>query len=342
MSSCKEVDPRIKFSIDNNYDPDGELLIFIPNIVFDQKHDRLLIMDSHYKKIRVFSHDGMFIFKTSGENMLVDQDAYPWGLAIDYDNDRVFVTGGSLLQSWSPLSTLEHKNLCINLGSSIRDIVIDNHNQHIIIADSAYRTLHVISLKDFSPLFTIGTYGTEPGKFTGLQWLAIDHDRQRIIVPDHSGNNRIQVFSSMDGSFLFQFRYPEDPANKFSIHSGICVDNQGRIIIADISNYKLQAFTADGHFISHFDCVNVPCAVAFDKNRGTIAFSTKRQINVIEANQWLPGTFIWRPNFHYYAPLFIKQVVIMITMLRSFGSDCLYPTIILLPNELLFLIFSFL
>ena len=67
--------------------------------------------------------------------------------------------------------------------------------------------------------------------------------------------------------------------------------NQGRIIVADTNNNRLQAFTHEGHHISSFDCgIEEPVAVAFDEHRGLIAFSAGHRVHVIGANQWLADT----------------------------------------------------
>ena len=116
--------------------------------------------------------------------------------------------------------------------------------------------------------------------------------------------------------------------------------NQGRIIVADHYNVRLQAFTHEGHHISSFDCGReCPYGVAFDEHRGLIAFSAYHQVHVIGANQWLPDTlFAWRPDLHRYAPSWMKQAVLMTTMIRLVDESAMS----MIPNELLFEIFSFL
>ncbi|MFX4925901.1 hypothetical protein ABTC31_20155, partial [Acinetobacter baumannii] len=78
-------------------------------------------------------------------------------------------------------------------------------------------------------------------------------------------------------------------SGQFNEPDGVCIDNQGRIIISDALNDRLQAFTHDGYHISSFHCgAHVrPCAVAFDSHRGLIAFLTDPCVHVIGTNQWL-------------------------------------------------------
>jgi len=181
--------------------------------------------------------------------------------------------------------------------------------------------------------------GSQPGEFYYPSSVAIDDDRHRIIVSD-TGNHRVQVLSSIDGSFLLEFGSPGDQPSEFNDPHGVCIDNQGRIIVVDTSNNRLQSFTHEGHHISSFDCHSEwPYGVAFDEHRGLIAFSTDHRVHVIGANQWLADTeFTWRPDRHRYAPSWMKQAILTMTMIRSVVDDC--SAMSMIPNELLFEIFS--
>jgi len=64
-------------------------------------------------------------------------------------------------------------------------------------------------------------------------------------------------------------------------------------------------------------------------------------VHVIGANQWLADTkFVWRPDLHRYAPSSIKQAILTMTMIRSLVDES--NAMSMIPNELLFEIFSFL
>ena len=133
-----------------------------------------------------------------------------------------------------------------------------------------------------------------------------------------------------------------DQPGQFDNPQGLCIDNQGRIIAADFNNRRLQSFTHEGHHISSLDCGDTrPFGVAFDEHRGLIAFSTRHRVHVIGANQWLADTkFVWRPDRHRYASLWMKQAVSTMTMIRSLVDES--SAMSMIPNELLFEIFSFL
>jgi len=342
-------DARIKLSIGTKLPghADGEFY-FPSGLVFDHHRGLFLVADCWNHRVQVFSCDDdgfSFVSKFGEEGNQPSQFKYPWSLAIDHDHDRILVsdTTNHRVQSWSLseqsfLSCIGHRGSG-DLGFSYpRGIAIDKHHHRIIIADAGNHRLVFLSSIDLSFLFSIGNQGSRPGEFNCPIGVAIDDDRHRIIVTD-SGNHRVQVLSLIDGSFLFEFGSLGKQPCQFNNPRGLRIDNQGRIIIADFNNHRLQSFTHEGHHISFFDCGDgSPWAVAFDKHRSLIAFSAGNRVHVIGTNQWLADTkFVWRPDRHRYAPSWIKQAVLTMTMIRSLVEE---SAMSMIPNELLFEIFS--
>jgi len=345
-------DARIKLSIGTKQEGNADGQFRTPvGLVFDHHRGLLLVTDFYNHRVQVFScdDDGSFVSKFGGERgNQPGQLANPWGLAIDHDHDRIFVIdiGNDQVQSWS-LSEQSFLSCTGQQGSRDfelsypRGIAIDKHHHRIVIAESNNHRLVLLSPINLSFLCSIGKRGSRPGEFERPSGIAIDDDRHRIIVSD-ANNNRVQVLSSIDGSFLFEFGSLGDQPCQFNYPQGLCIANQGRIIVADHYNNRLQAFTHEGHHISSFDCGGeCPSAVAFDEHRGLIAFSAGNRVHVIGANQWLADTkFVWRPDLHRYAPSWMKQSVSTMTMIRSLVDEC--SAMSMIPNELLFEIFSFL
>jgi len=340
-------DARIMLSIGNKAEASGPgQFCWRIGLAFDIHRGLLLVVDNNNHRVQVFScDDGSLVSKCGEEGDQPGQFKSPWGLAIDHDHDRILIVDNknNRIQSWS-LS--DHKFLsCIGHRGSghlefhyPRGIAIDKHHHRIIIADSANHRLMFLSSIDLSFLFSIGKQGSQPGEFSYPSGIAIDDDRHRIIVTD-SYNHRVQVLSLIDGSFLFEFGSNGNQPCQLFYPQGVCIDNQGRIIIADTRNYRLQSFTHEGHHISSFECgTGHPLAVAFDEHRGLIAFTTASQVHVIGANQWL-ATFTWRVDRHRHAPSWMKQTVLTMTMIRSMVDD---SAMSMTPNELLFEIFSYL
>jgi len=317
-------------------------------LAFDHHRGLLLVVDAEKHRVQVCSCDGggSFVSKFGEKGNQPGQFLRPYALAIDHDHDRILITdcGNHRVQSWS-LSEQSFLSCIGRRGSgdlefnNPRGIAIDKHHHRIIIVDSFNNRLVFLSSIDLSFLFST------KGNRSGLNYpssIAIDDDRHRIIVSD-TNNHRVQVLSSIDGSFLFQFGSQGDQPCQFKNPLGVCIDNQGRIIVADVCNDRLQSFTHEGHHISTVSCGRFrgPRAVAFDEHRGLIAFSAGHQVHVIGANQWLADTkFTWRPDLHRYAPSWMKQAVSTMTMIRSLVDDS--NAMSMIPNELLFEIFSYL
>jgi len=344
-------DARIKLSIGTKERGNADGQFYCPlGLVFDHHRGLLIVTDFWNHRVQVFSCDddgGSFVSKFGvKEGRRPGQFQYPWGLAIDHDHGRILLIDrfNHRVQSWS-LSEQSFLSCIGQRGSregeffNPQGITIDKHHHRIIIADSFNHRLVFLSSIDLSFLFSIGKHGSQPGEFRSPSAIAIDDDRHRIIVAD-SDNHRVQVLSLIDGSFLFEFGSEGNQPCQFNYPHGLCIANQGRIIVADRINHRLQSFTHEGHHISSFDCgFEYPSAVAFDEHRGLIAFTAGHRVHVIGANQWLADTkFVWRPDLHWHAPSWMKRTVSTMTMIRSLVDES--SAMSMIPNELLFEIFS--
>jgi len=340
-------DARIKLSIGTKQPGRADGLFHTPlGLVFDHHRGLLLVSDCNNYRVQVFSCDGgSFVSKFRTQP---GQFVRPWSLAIDHDHDRILITdrANDRVQSWSLseqsfLSCIGHHGSGDLEFKNPQGIAIDKHHSRIIIADSVNNRLVFLSSVyiDLSFLFSIGKQGSQPGEFHCPMGVAIDDDRHRIIVSD-TNNHRVQVLSSIDGSFLFEFGSKGNQPCQLNYPQGLCIANQGRIIVADWDNSRLQSFTHEGHHISSFDCgIERPLAVAFDEHRGLIAFTAGNRVHVIGANQWLADTkFVWHPDLHRHAPSWMKQAVSTMTMIRSVIDEG--SAMSMIPNELLFEIFS--
>jgi len=344
-------DARIKLSIGTKQHGEDDGLFRNPRgLAFDHHRDHLLVVDCYNHRVQVFScddDDGSFVSKLGERGRQPGQFYQPDSIAIDHDHDRILIVeaGNHRVQSW-PLSEQSFLSCIGHQGSgglefnSPQGIAIDKHHHRIILADTRNNRLVFLSSIDLSFLFSIGKHGSQPGEFFLPSGVAIDDDRHRIIVSD-TNNHRVQVLSSIDGSFLFEFGSRGNQPCQFDYPLGVCIDNQGRIIVADFRNHRLQSFTHEGHHISSFDCGSErPWGVAFDEHRGLIAFSAGNRVHVIGANEWLADTFTWHPDRHRHAPSWMKQAVSTMTMIRSVVDES--SAMSMIPNELLFEIFSYL
>jgi len=339
MGEFRKHDSRIAYTITLTLTESDSEFNKTRALAFDCNRGLLYVADSVEHRIQVFESDHGAHHATHGSG------AFRTGLAIAGDSLFVVVSGKCKVESWS---LIDHSLVSAAGRNGTNDlefycpagVAIDKHHHRIVIVDSYNHRLVFLSSIDLSFLFSIGKQGSRPGEFSYPTGIAIDDDRHRIIVAD-TINHRVQVLSSIDGSFLLEFGSYGDQPCQFINPEGVCIANQGRIIVADTDNNRLQSFTHEGHHISSFDCDEEggrPSAAAFDEHRGLIAFSAGHRVHVIGANQWLADTFTWRPDRHRHAPSWMKQAVSTMTMIRSLVDEC--SAMSMIPNELLFEIFS--
>ena len=347
-----EGDDRIAFSLGtkDQGDADGQFF-FARGLAFDPHRGLLFVVDSCKQQVQVFScgsgTDVSFVSKFGSVGAQLEQLKYPTNVAIDHDHDRILIADSDNYRL--QIRSLNDQSFLWCAGTYGRNegefrrphcMGIDKHHHRIIVADTDNHRLVFLSSVDLSFLFSVGGQGSQSGELSYPIGIAVDHDRHRIIVSD-TDNDRVQVLSLIDGSFLFEFGSHGNQPGQFNTPKGMCIDNQGRIIVADHFNVRLQAFTHEGHHISSFDCDReCPYGVAFDEHRGLIAFSSGHRVHVIGANQWLADTFTWRPDRHRYAPSWMKQAVLTMTMIRSLVDEA--SAMSMIPNELLFEIFAYL
>jgi DNA-binding beta-propeller fold protein YncE len=221
-------------------------------------------------------------------------------------------------------------------------IALDRGRNRLIVADAWNDRLLVFSA-DESFAFREqvgGISGTMNGWFNRPTGLAIDEDRNRILVSD-TLNSRIQVFAADDYSFRFAIKI-DLGRGSLKMPFGICVDHLGRIIVADDCNKSLHAYSPEGSHISSFFCGKYATLghVAYCKDVGLIAYTDGHSVSVIRPDEWLPDSgYVWRVEYAALAPWRMQLTVRTLTKLRSVA---LQSTLSLLPNELLFQIFAFL
>lgn len=87
----------------------------------------------------------------------------------------------------------------------------------------------------------IGSCGSKPGQFIEPRAIATAPDA-RIFVIDKTG--RVQRFSP-EGEFELQWEMPDNQPGKGQ-PSGICVDEAGRVFVADTHQHRVIVFDRDG------------------------------------------------------------------------------------------------
>lgn len=338
---------RSVFSLSN---PNADYSLRYPEkLEFDYKNNRFLIFDFNNSQVIFLSaKDGSYL----GKIQVYQNTKHKHCSVIDYVYNRIIIIKRNKIKTYSLnnfsfLSKYTFSPSHHLLAYPPIDAVIDEKRQQIIILTK--RRLEIFSLADFSLIESIEkeNTGMQSGK------IKIDQENDCLIIDDFHGTYSSSSGYTYYGMYIYilslstrQYMrsFYESEREKYDCSFNCCIANQGRIITASRNDSYLQAFTQSGQLISTFypHDRNFINGISFDPLRGLIAYSTDSKVFIIEANQWLPNTFIWSPNTHRFASKEIKNAIKTLMMLRSLDHDSLYPSVILLPNELLFEIFCYL
>ena len=86
-----------------------------------------------------------------------------------------------------------------------------------------------------------------------------------MYVADGYGNARIHKFSP-DGRHLFSWGEPGAGPGEFRVPHGIALTPDGRVVVADRENSRLQFFSPEGAFLQDWTEIARPCQVLVDTN----------------------------------------------------------------------------
>lgn len=212
--------------------------------VDDEGH--IIITDCHNHRVQVFNQNGGFMFQFGRKGEGSGQFQCPTGVGVDPDG-RIVVCErlGSRMQIFDRDGMFLQKFAVPDLKAST--LAVDA-NRRIIVADSANRCIHVISL-DTGQSFKFGSFGDGNGELNYPCYVAVNSQGHIIVSDMHS--HRIQVFDPR-GRFMFNFGRKGSQDGELMRPTGVAVGHDGNIIVADRDNHRIQVFSSDGRFITKF------------------------------------------------------------------------------------------
>jgi len=242
-----------------------------PVAVAVDAHDNVYVAEAINNRVRVYDQDGAFLGTLSG----LDR---PLSVAVD-DDGRIFVgnAGRSNVEVYDDNFQFLQK---LGAGDGEFDkpsgIAVDSAGNAYVVDSKADRVK--VYNPDGTHAFSFGTSGSADGQFNSPTSIAIDERAKAIIVTDFpivdswSGpveGARIQVFDT-NGGFLRSFGEFGQGYGKLTRPSGVAVDRQSRVFVADAFQNVVQVFDSDGMFLGTiYDLANpmrTPLGIAFDGN----------------------------------------------------------------------------
>ena len=209
------------------------------------RHGRLLVADTHFYRVLVYSRDGALLFQIGDgvQGTTPGRFGYPTDVVIDRagnfyvseygENDRiqVFSPEGKWLRQWGG------HGLAPGEFMKPRALAIDDHDR-IYVADSCNHRIQVFDTAG-KVLNVWGTRGTEPGQMSYPYDLAIGPDRSLYVC--EYGNHRVQKFT-LDGAprglWGHSGRGPGELFNPWAL----AVDGRGTVSVIDSNNHRVQRF----------------------------------------------------------------------------------------------------
>ena len=141
-----------------------------------------------------------------------------------------------------------------------------------------------------------------------------------LYVSDGYGNARVHRVTA-DGRLVQSWGEPGTGPGQFNLPHGICVAADGRVLVADRENDRIQIFSPDGQYLDEWPHVQRPTDIFIDRNgliyvselwwrvgqrsfaHGTIKYDLPGRVSVLDANgnvllRWAnadrcaPGNFV--------------------------------------------------
>ena len=276
--------------------------IYVLNRMYPQSSDgiRVQICDINDEWYGEFGH---------GPGYTNDKFLVPVCMVFDC-NDRLYVTDESLGQIKIFDASGELLDVWGKNGSRLADlegpsgICLDGEG-FLLVVEQFKGVVKRIDLNG-TLVSQFGSNGSEIGQFD-LPWGISTDKFGHIYVADWR-NDRVQSFTS-DGKWLASFGRPgtggdctfakeqggmvyvDAPVGQFNRPSGVCVDNDGDIYVADWLNNRVQVLTAEGRFITEFTGDAALSSLGIDKIKSNPDMIRQRN----GVRDFTPEKVLWAP-----------------------------------------------
>ena len=134
------------------------------------------------------------------------------------------------------------------------DVTVDDED-NLWLADDMDHTIRKTTT-DGEVLMTLGTPGKpapwqQGGIFNRPTQAAIHPVTGDLFVSDGYGNSHIHKFDR-DGKHIMTWGGSGTDPGQFSLPHNICMLGEGRVVVCDRENFRMQVFTTDGEFVEQW------------------------------------------------------------------------------------------
>lgn len=210
-------------------------------IAFD-KDKNLYVSDSRERKINGYDINGNLKF-VLGDRL---DFASPTGIAIDKNLHRLYVVDTKTHQFKAyDIATKEHLYSVGQRGTGDAEfnfptnIAVDQRNGNIVVVDTQNFRVQIFD-KEGKFITKFGNIGNKPGTFARPKGVGID-TQGNIYIADSAFNN-IQIFDEYGKNLLMYFGGGGYGPTQFRLITGVYVDENDKIVIADGFSGRVQTF----------------------------------------------------------------------------------------------------
>ena len=219
------------------------------------------VSDTNHDRIQYFNSNGGFLGKWGSTGSGDGQLSKPTGITVASNGDvYVIDSGNSRVQQFNSTGTFIRKWGTNGFGQSEfsfsdpsfeqpNGIDIDSAG-NVYVSDGS-RVQKFTSAGGF--ITEWGQFGFEDGQFTGAGGIAIDSGNNVYVTSYGTGSFGcfrcdVQKFDS-SGNFLTEWGAEGSADGQFSGPTGIAIDTDGNVVVADTFNVRMQKFDTDGTFL---------------------------------------------------------------------------------------------
>ncbi len=168
----------------------------------------------------------------------------------------IFDRDGNYLSSWGAgLIAFAH---AILIDDDDNVWLVDRDNGQVLKFTPAGELLMTIGTKGFR-----SDTGVDPHDFSSKAYQQVTHGGDPFNLPtdialaptgemfitDGYGNARVHKFAA-DGTYLFSWGEPGTGPGEFNMPHGVWIDRQGRVLVCDRENDRVQIFSQAGEFLT--------------------------------------------------------------------------------------------
>ena len=217
-------------------------------MAFDSKGN-IIVCDYSNHRVQMFDRKFQFVRSFGCEGMRNAQFKYPCGVSVDSeDNIYVVDKGNHRVQVFSNQGVFKRTFGGRGMGASQFNFPWDievSRDGTLFISDEDNNRIQVLDNQG-KYLFHIGEQGAERGQFNQPRSICLfERGEHRYLIVCDRNNHRVQIFNSIDGTFISSFGSHGPQQGEFGEPCGVAVGNNGNIIVSEKGRgqHRLQLFT---------------------------------------------------------------------------------------------------